>query len=217
MSYSITTRRTPNRSRRSGTLPIYLVTHHTIGGYAGSVSWLCNPAAQASADEVIQRDGSHVTNLNPTGDGYYTWQVGNANSLCGAGFELEALTIDVTFPDSLYDTLALRMKVRQRALKKKYGVTIPLKHSTVKGTPGIVAHKQLAGWYGGSDHSDGVIDFAKLEEKCGTNIVKLYIRVKFGHGGRKFLIGNHAQKRSTAYVAKLLKAGRNKISVTRDH
>ena len=214
----ITTRRTPNRTRRSGVAPIYLVTHHTIGGYDSSVSWLCNPAAQASADEVISKDGSRVTNLNPTGDGYYTWEVGNANSLCGAGFELEAMTTSVVFPDSLYATLAARMKARQKQIKDKYGVTIPLKHSTRKGQAGIVSHHQLAQWYGGSDHTDGDIDWAKLDAHLAPAKRKVFIRVRTGRGEHaRFQVGGgrHAPKRAAEWIRRKLALGRSKITVTR--
>jgi hypothetical protein len=54
-------RRTPNRSTRHGARVDLLVWHETAGAYKGSVAWLCNPAAQASAHLVVREDGGEVT------------------------------------------------------------------------------------------------------------------------------------------------------------
>src|SRR5438067_13601722 len=55
----------PNRSRRHGEHVNLLVWHETAGAYAGSVAWLCNPAAQASAHLVVREDGLEATQLVP--------------------------------------------------------------------------------------------------------------------------------------------------------
>lgn len=60
-------RRTPNQSTRHGATVDLLVWHETAGAYAGSVSWLCNPASQASAHLVVREDGGEVTQLVPLG------------------------------------------------------------------------------------------------------------------------------------------------------
>lgn len=53
----------PNRGGEM--TPEYLVMHYTAGSSAeGAVSWLCNPAARASAHLVIGRDGG-ITQLVP--------------------------------------------------------------------------------------------------------------------------------------------------------
>src|SRR4051794_9107606 len=62
---SIVQRRSPNQSGRHGTPVDLLVWHETAGAYAGSVNWLCNPAAQASAHLVVREDGGEVTQLVP--------------------------------------------------------------------------------------------------------------------------------------------------------
>lgn len=54
---------TPNQSSRHGTKIDLLVWHETAGSYAGSVAWLENPAAQASAHLVIREDGGECTQL----------------------------------------------------------------------------------------------------------------------------------------------------------
>ena len=58
-------RHTPNQSSRHGTRVDLLVWHETAGSYVGSVAWLCNPAAQASAHIVIREDGQEATQLVP--------------------------------------------------------------------------------------------------------------------------------------------------------
>jgi len=61
----IVQRRSPNRSSRHGARVDLLVWHETAGAYKGSVAWLCNPAAQASAHLVVREDGGEVTQLVP--------------------------------------------------------------------------------------------------------------------------------------------------------
>ena len=49
---------TPNQTvGRSGTPIDTIILHSTYGSYWGSVAWLKNPAAQASAHYIISRDG----------------------------------------------------------------------------------------------------------------------------------------------------------------
>jgi N-acetyl-anhydromuramyl-L-alanine amidase AmpD len=48
----------PNKTNgRSGWIPDIIVNHITEGTYSGSVSWLCNPASNASTHFVVARDG----------------------------------------------------------------------------------------------------------------------------------------------------------------
>jgi len=56
-------RKSPNQSSRNGARVSLLVWHETAGAYAGSVSWLCNPQAQASAHLVVREDGGEATQL----------------------------------------------------------------------------------------------------------------------------------------------------------
>lgn len=55
-------RRSPNQSSRHGRIDL-LVWHETAGAYAGSVAWLCDPRAQASAHLVVREDGREATQL----------------------------------------------------------------------------------------------------------------------------------------------------------
>lgn len=52
----------PNHSARSASVSL-VVVHDTEGGYAGSVSWLKNSQAQASAHVVLREDGKEATQL----------------------------------------------------------------------------------------------------------------------------------------------------------
>jgi hypothetical protein len=56
-------RRSPNQSSRHGARVDLIVWHETAGAYAGAVSWLRNPAADASAHLVIREDGREATQL----------------------------------------------------------------------------------------------------------------------------------------------------------
>lgn len=59
----LTERHSPNQSSRHGARVDLLVWHETAGAYAGSVAWLCNPRAQASAHIVIDEHGTQATQL----------------------------------------------------------------------------------------------------------------------------------------------------------
>lgn len=61
----LTERHSPNQSSRNGAKVDLLVWHETAGAYTGSVAWLCNPAAQASAHIVIDETGTQATQLVP--------------------------------------------------------------------------------------------------------------------------------------------------------
>lgn len=56
-------RHSPNQSSRNGAAVRYLVWHSTIGHYAPSIEWLCDPRAQASAHLVLREDGGECTQL----------------------------------------------------------------------------------------------------------------------------------------------------------
>ncbi|WP_339060108.1 N-acetylmuramoyl-L-alanine amidase [Tepidibacillus marianensis] len=60
---NITQRPSTNKyDGRKGWKPDMIVCHITEGSYAGAVSWLCNPDAQASAHFVVAQDG-RITQL----------------------------------------------------------------------------------------------------------------------------------------------------------
>lgn len=53
----------PNQSGRHGARIDLLTWHETAGPYHGAISWLCNPASDASAHIVINEWGSEATQL----------------------------------------------------------------------------------------------------------------------------------------------------------
>jgi N-acetyl-anhydromuramyl-L-alanine amidase AmpD len=56
-------RESPNQSARNlhaGAAPYLIVVHRPVGSYHGSVDWLCNPRAQASAHVVTEGNGTGV-------------------------------------------------------------------------------------------------------------------------------------------------------------
>jgi len=84
--YKIIQKTTPNQMSRFSWKPDIIVSHITEGSYTGAVSWLMNPASQASAHFVISKLGEitqlvDITqaawingtrlNKNDTGPGWY--------------------------------------------------------------------------------------------------------------------------------------------------
>ncbi len=66
---NITKKNSPNRyNGRNGWKPDMIVCHITEGSYNSAVSWLCNPAAEASAHFVVAKDG-RITQLVDLKDG----------------------------------------------------------------------------------------------------------------------------------------------------
>jgi hypothetical protein len=86
-------RKSPNQSSRNGQAITHLVWHATAGSYAGSVSWLCQPAAQASAHLVIREDGGEATQLVHLAEkawhcvSWNAFTVGVEHASPGAGFD----------------------------------------------------------------------------------------------------------------------------------
>jgi N-acetyl-anhydromuramyl-L-alanine amidase AmpD len=76
----------PRAARTSMVKPLRLIVIHTAeGGYAGTVSWLCNPNSSASAHYVVNEDGSEVTQLVRLGDRAWTQSAFNPEAI---GIEL---------------------------------------------------------------------------------------------------------------------------------
>ena len=135
------TRRSPNQSSRGGVKPRVIVLHSTEGGYQGSIAWLCNPAAQASAHIVIGKDGSTTRLVE---DAAKAWHVANDNPFT-LGIEQEGKASQSSWPAA-----QLRETAKWIAWwSKKYG--IPITHSTSKG---VCRHSDL-GAAGGGHHDPG--------------------------------------------------------------
>lgn len=75
-----------------------IIVHRTEGSYAGSVAWLCNPAAQASAHLVMKLDGSEVTQLVPLQ--FKAWAQKAFNS-AGVSLEIEGYTAKGMSPTTM--------------------------------------------------------------------------------------------------------------------
>lgn len=68
---------TPNfRSGRNGRKPLAIVNHITAGSYPGCLSWMQNPASQASAHYLVLRDGRILQLVK---DEDTAWHAGIAN------------------------------------------------------------------------------------------------------------------------------------------
>ena len=65
------------------------VFHRTEGGYLGSIAWLCDPRARASANWIMRIDGSEVTQIVP--NQYKAWAQCAFNS-AGNSLEIEGFS-----------------------------------------------------------------------------------------------------------------------------
>ena len=138
-------RRSPNQSSRNGQAITHLVWHSTAGAYAGSVSWLCNPRADASAHLVVREDGGEATQLVHLAakawhaEAWNGFSVGVEHASLGRGFA---------------SYLQLGESARVFAwICHKYG--IPPVYGLHKPR-GIVRHRDLG--VAGGGHSDGPSD-----------------------------------------------------------
>ena len=77
LGLTISQRSSPNKSSRNGWKPDVIVCHITEGSYAGAVSWLCNPQAQASCHFVVSKKGE-ISQLVPIE--YASWCQGISSS-----------------------------------------------------------------------------------------------------------------------------------------
>lgn len=144
-------KRSPNFSSRHGERVTHLVWHSTIGGYAGAVDWLCNPAAQASAHLVVDEHGRNATQLVRLAD--KAWHCATDNPWT-VGVEHASLV------QGFHSTDQLLQSARLFGWLCKH-FDIPAVHGV--GRPrGIVRHRDL-GVLGGSHH-DGPSDHVWFDE-----------------------------------------------------
>lgn len=141
----------PNHSSRGAKVTL-VVLHDTEGAYAGSVSWLRNPKAQASAHVVLREDGLEASQLVRWSQ--KAWACVNFNpqslNLEMAGFaskgygeaELDAAAAIVAYWCHLYD--------------------IPVRHAINGIGAGITFHQEL-GVAGGGHHDPGFTSAQKTE------------------------------------------------------
>ncbi len=59
VDFNIQWQQSPNYTKgRKGKTPIAIISHQTAGQCPGSLTWLCNPKAQSSANYLIYRNGT---------------------------------------------------------------------------------------------------------------------------------------------------------------
>ena len=75
-----------------------VIVHRTEGGYAGSVAWLCDPRAKASAHLCMKADGSEVTQLVPLDK--KAWAQCAFNS-AGVSLEIEGYSAQGMAPETV--------------------------------------------------------------------------------------------------------------------
>lgn len=139
-------KRSPNFSSRHGQPVTHLLWHSTIGAYAGSCSWLCSPAADASAHLVVNEHGTETTQLVKLND--KAWHAYPYWNLRSVGVEHASLTQGFATEDQLVQSARLF-----GWLCVHFG--IPPVHGL--GRPsGILRHRDLGASGGG--HHDGPSD-----------------------------------------------------------
>ena len=147
-------RKTPNRSSRNGTPVTLLVWHESAGHYAGDVSWLCNPASEASSHLVVREDGGEVTQLVPLAE--KAWHACTAYNPRSVGVEHSNVTAkgyaterQLEVSARIFGWLCLHLHVPPR---RSYG-----------NSPGICRHLDLGAL--GCGHFEcgmGDADFARF-------------------------------------------------------
>ncbi|MTI82762.1 MAG: N-acetylmuramoyl-L-alanine amidase [Firmicutes bacterium] len=71
---------TPNHTKgRRGSVPIAIVNHITGGNYPGCLSWMQNPAAQASAHYLVTRSGKILQLVKDEDAAWHAGRVNKAN------------------------------------------------------------------------------------------------------------------------------------------
>ena len=141
----IVQRKSSNYSSRFGAAITHIVWHATAGAYEPSVSWLCNPAAQASAHLVLREDGGECTQLVHLADKAWHavaangYSVGVEHASPGAGFDSHAQLLESA---RVFGWLCWHLSI-----PPVFGLHKPR---------GIVRHRDLG--LAGGGHSDGPPD-----------------------------------------------------------
>lgn len=161
MGISITKKTsTQNTTYSPGRKHLYIVEHYTAGttskpgSAANTASWFANPAAQASADFIV--DDANIVQFNPDLDNRYCWAVGGnsygnkGGSLYGVAKNANVISIEICstnrtgkvtnandanwyFTDAVLD----RAVELTKYLMEKYGIDAGhvIRHYDVNGKP----------------------------------------------------------------------------------
>lgn len=133
----------PNQSSRRGEKVHLIVCHRPVGSYLGSISTLCNPAAEASAHVITKPGGQEATQLVPWGE--KAWA-------CKA---LNAFSDNIEFNDEMWvgkDPVGLAVAARIVAFRCKARGIPPVWTRDPLNTPGICRHYDLG--VAGGGHTD---------------------------------------------------------------
>ncbi len=120
-----TSHTSPNQSSRNGADISMIVLHSTVGSYAASLAWLCNPSSRVSTHYLLRKDG-YIAQLVP--DDRAAWHAGVSKwfDLSSAairdgsiGIELENDNNGIDpYPQAQLDALT----TLSRALVQKYAI-----------------------------------------------------------------------------------------------
>lgn len=156
----------PNRSKRNGKVDLFVV-HDTEGGYEGSVSWLCNPKAEASAHVILSEDGSEATQIVP-------WE---SKAWACAAFNGRSENLELAgFASKPYKESQLRVAARITAFRLTKRGLKPRHVNPSKGQYGGFCYHSDLGVPGGGHHDPG---FSPAQRKFFEACVK----AEFKRGG----------------------------------
>jgi hypothetical protein len=135
-------------SGRGGSTIDAIVIHTTEGSYSGSVSWLKNTSAGASAHYVIKEDGSEITQLVDDADRAWhaTYYNSRAIGIECAGYAGQASTWTQGILPKLYDLVAyLCYTYNVQVVHPTNTATVSPQTNDFNGT-GLVGHYQVQPW-----------------------------------------------------------------------
>lgn len=122
----------PNRSiGRNGRSIIAIVDHITAGAHPGCVSWLCNPASQASAHYVVARNGEIVRLVDESNRAWHAGIVKNPNWPLYDGTNPNAYTIGIEHEG--YDGTLTELQYQatlwlHKQIMARYGIPADMNH-----------------------------------------------------------------------------------------
>lgn len=153
----------PNFSTRTTKINL-VVIHDTEGPYAGSVSWLCNPKAGASAHVVLSEDGSSATQI-------VQW---SKKAWACMAFNSRSLNLEMAGKASVgYSAAEIDAAARITAYWCHL-YAIPVQRALDGSGPGITFHQEL-GVAGGGHHDPGWTDAQR-------NAFVSKVKAHWGHG-----------------------------------
>lgn len=153
----------PNYSTRSTKINL-VVIHDTEGPYAGSVSWLCNPKAQASAHVVLNETGTEATQLVP-------W---SKKAWACMAFNSRSLNLEMAGKASVGYSAAEIDAAARIAAYWCHLYSIPVQRALDGSGAGITFHQEL-GTAGGGHHDPGWTDAQR-------NAFVSKVKAHSGHG-----------------------------------